>query len=152
AGALQDRARSAGDASRGLPGRPGRDVPAVAAEREAGRERVAEGAEEHALAWPKARALGRGEIEKAAELQRWYVREYGSLLRVVADREVAKEAARVNVSALVVGLPRIVPHVGRFAPDQLQDAIGRGSDLAAIRRAVSRLILPEPSRLRLPRL
>ncbi len=73
------------------------------------------------------------------------------MLRVVPDREVAKEAARVNVSALAVGQPRIVPHVGRYAPDQLRDAIARGSDLAAIRRAVARLILPEPSRLRPPR-
>jgi hypothetical protein len=123
-------------------------VPAVA-EREAGRDRS--NAEEPGLAWPKARALSREEIEKSADLQRRYVREYGSMLRVVADREVAKEAARVNVSALAVGLPRVVPHVGRYAPDQLRDAIGRGSDLAAIRRAVSRLILPEPSRLRPPR-
>ena len=69
------------------------------------------------------------------------------MLRVVPDREVAKEAARVNVSALAVGQARVVPHVGRFAPDQLRDAIGRGCDLAAIRRAVARLILPEPTRL-----
>ena len=73
------------------------------------------------------------------------------MLRVVADREVAKEAARVNVSALSAGLPRVVPREGRFAPDQLRDAIGRGSDLGSIRRAVARLILPEPSRLRPPR-
>ncbi len=146
--ALADRPRSSGDAGRGLPGRPGRDVD-ERAEREAGRDRS--GAEEPALAWPKARALSREEIQKSADLQRRYVREYGSMLRVVADREVAKEAARVNVSALAVGLPRVVPHVGRYAPDQLRDAIGRGSDLAAIRRAVARLILPEPSRLRPPR-
>ncbi len=31
------------------------------------------------------------------------------MLRVVPDREVAKEAAHVNVSALVSGQPRIVP-------------------------------------------
>jgi hypothetical protein len=152
--AHEDRARSSGDATRGFPGRPGRDVPSVAAEREAGRDRVAERTQEHALAWPKARALSREEIEKSAELQRRYVGEYGSMLRVVADREVAKEAARVNVSALAMGLPRVVPHVGRFAPDQLKDAIGRGSDLGAIRRAVAHLIervAPAFERQRLPR-
>ena len=126
-------------------------MPAVRADHEASRERVAERDEEPALAWAKARALSREEIEKSADLQSRYVREYGSMLRVVADREVAKEAARVNVSALSVGLPRVVPHVGRYAPDQLRDAIGRGSDLGAIRHAVARLILPEPSRLRPPR-
>jgi hypothetical protein len=119
------------------------------AEREAGRDRS--GAEGHALTQPKTRALSWEEIEKSADLQRRYVQEYGSMLRVVADREVAKEAARVNVSALAVGLPRIVPHLGRYAPDQLREAIGRGSDLVAIQRVVARLVLPEPSRLRLPR-
>lgn len=73
------------------------------------------------------------------------------MLRVVSDRDVAKEAARVNVSALAAGEPRIVPREGRFAPDQLRDAIGRGDDLAVIRRAISRLVAPEVSRLRLPR-
>lgn len=73
------------------------------------------------------------------------------MLRVVSDREAAKEAARVNVSALAVGQPRIVPREGRFAIDQLRDAIGRGEDLGVIRRAVARLLAPEVSRLRPPR-
>jgi len=120
--ALVDGARPPGDAGRGLSGESGGDV-AQRAEREAGRDRS--DAEEHALAWPKARALSREEIEKSADLQRRYVREYGSMLRVVADREVAKEAARVNVSALAAGMPRVVPHVGRYAPDQLRDARSR---------------------------
>jgi hypothetical protein len=60
------------------------------------------------------------------------------MLRVVSDREVAKEVARVNVSALVAGQPRIVPSKGRFSVERLRDAITRGGDdLAVIRRAVS---------------
>jgi hypothetical protein len=63
------------------------------------------------------------------------------MLRVVADREVAKEAARVNVSALLMGQPRIVPAEGRFSVERLREAITRGGeDLAVIRRAVSGLV------------
>jgi len=75
------------------------------------------------------------------DLQRRYAAEYASMLRVVGDREVAKEAARVNVGALLVGQPRIVPSEGRFGSEQLRDAIVRGAgDLGVIRRAVSRLL------------
>ena len=76
------------------------------------------------------------------------------MLRAVRDREVAKEAARVNVSALVFGQARIVPLDGRLNGRQLQNALGRGGeDLAAIRRVVSRLLeraVPGTERLRLP--
>jgi hypothetical protein len=69
------------------------------------------------------------------------------MLRELWDREVAKEAARVNVSALLFGQPRIVPLEGRVNGRQLQNALGRGGeDLAAIRRAVSGLLSPEMSR------
>jgi len=62
------------------------------------------------------------------------------MLRVIGDREVAKEAARVNLSALVVGQSRIVSVEGHFAADRFADAIARGGDdLNAIRRAVSRV-------------
>jgi len=71
------------------------------------------------------------------------------MLRVVLDREVAKEAARVNVSALLIGQPRIIPAEGRFGVERLRDAIIRGGeDLVAIRGAVSRLAAPDISRLR----
>jgi hypothetical protein len=60
------------------------------------------------------------------------------MLRAVRDRELAKEAARVNVSALLFGQPRIMPLEGRVNGRQLENALGRGGeDLAAIRRAVS---------------
>jgi len=76
------------------------------------------------------------------------------MLRASRDRELAKEAARVNMSALLFGQPRIVPLEGRVNVRQLQNAIGRGGeDLAAIRRAVSRLLeraVPGTERLRLP--
>jgi len=69
------------------------------------------------------------------------------MLRAVRDRELAKEAARVNVSALLFGQPRIVPLEGRVNGRQLENALGRGGeDLAAIRRAVSALLSPEMSR------
>jgi hypothetical protein len=73
------------------------------------------------------------------------------MLRVISDHEVAKEAARVNVSALRIGQPRIVPAEGRFGGERLRDAITRGGeDLAMIRRAVSGLrerTAPEIGRL-----
>ena len=76
------------------------------------------------------------------------------MLRAFRDREVAKEAARVNVSALLFGQPRIVPLERGVNSRQLQNALGRGGeDLAAIRRAVSRLLeraVPGTERLRLP--
>jgi hypothetical protein len=63
------------------------------------------------------------------------------MLRVVSDREVAKEAARVNLSALVAGQPRIVPFEARFSVEKLRSAMTRGDDdLGVIRRAVSLLI------------
>lgn len=63
------------------------------------------------------------------------------MLRVIGDRELAKEAARINLSALFVGQARIVPVEGRFAADWFTDAIARGGEnLEAIRRAVSRLV------------
>ena len=63
------------------------------------------------------------------------------MLRVVSDREVAKQAARVNLSALLLGQPRVVPSDGRFSPGPLRNALTRaGEDLGVIRRAVSRLL------------
>jgi hypothetical protein len=76
------------------------------------------------------------------------------MLRVVSDREVAKEAARVNLSALLRAQPRIVPSHGRFSPGPLRNALTRGGeDLDVIRRAVSRLLertSPAIERLRVP--
>lgn len=77
------------------------------------------------------------------------------MLRVVSDREVAKEAARVNVSALLSGQPRIVPSDGRFSVERIRDAMTRScDDLDVIRRAVSRIVereVPEPVWPRPPR-
>ena len=70
------------------------------------------------------------------------------MLRALRDREVAREAARVNVSALLFAQARIVPLEERMNGRQLQNALGRGGeDLAAIRRAVSSLLSPEKSRM-----
>ncbi len=95
------------------------------------------------------------EIGRSADLQRRYAAEYASMLRVVSDREVAKEAARVNVSALLLGQPRIVPSEGPFSAQSLRDAIARGGeDLGLIRQAVLRLmerVAPEATPLRVAR-
>ncbi len=66
------------------------------------------------------------------------------MLRVVSDREVAREAARVNLGALLLGQPRIVPPEGRFSAEPLRSALTRGGeDLGVMRRAVS-LLLERP--------
>jgi hypothetical protein len=66
------------------------------------------------------------------------------MLRVVSDREVAREAARVNVSVLLLGQPRIVHPDGRLSAEKLRAALGRaGEELAMIRLAVSRLVAPD---------
>jgi conjugative relaxase-like TrwC/TraI family protein len=100
------------------------------------------------------RALSREAIAQSADLQRRYAAEYATMLRALRDREVAKEAARVNVSALLFGQARIVPLDGRVNGRQLQSTLGRGGeDLAAIRRAVLHLVeraVPGSERLRLP--
>src|SRR5260221_2822107 len=89
----------------------------------------------------RSRPLSREEISRSADLQRRYAAEYASMLRVVSDREVARDAARINVSALLVGQPRIVLSGDRFTAGRLRIAISRGGDdLGAIRRAVSGLL------------
>jgi conjugative relaxase-like TrwC/TraI family protein len=168
--ALADGRLASGDAARGLPGRPAGQLPLWRdGEAEAGRRRGDEshaqeerargaapagGLEREAVRHP-GRTLSRDEIARSAELQRRYAQEYASMLRVVSDREVAKEAARVNVSALLFGQPRIVPSDRRVDVEQLREAIARiGEDLDLIRRGISRLMeraAPEISRLRPPR-
>jgi hypothetical protein len=76
------------------------------------------------------------------------------MLGVVSDREVAKQAARMNVSALLLGQPRIVPQAGRLSAERLRDAVARGGeDLSAIRRSISGLLertAPGMERVRVP--
>jgi len=99
-----------------------------------------------------ARALSREAIARSGDRRRRYAAEYVFMLRAVRDRELAKAAARVNVSALLFGQPRIVPLEGRVNGRQLQNALGRGGEgLAAIRRAVLALLAPEMSRVALRR-
>jgi conjugative relaxase-like TrwC/TraI family protein len=151
--ALPDGRGAARDAARGLPGRPGGQL---ALWRDGERKGFGGGAnersEERTLgaapvrgpggeASRGTRALSRDEIGRSAELQRRYASEYASMLRAVPDRELAKEAARVNVSALVFGQPRIIPSEGRVSVEKLRDALTRGGEnLGAIRRAVSMLL------------
>jgi len=75
------------------------------------------------------------------------------MLRVIRDRHVAREAALLNLRALLSGQVRVVPSNVRLAPDRIADAIARGKDdLAAIRRGLSSLVERErtPSVERLP--
>lgn len=72
-------------------------------------------------------------MSKSAELRRLYADEYASILRVVKDRELAKDAARVNVSALAAG-QGIVSREDRWPTEKLRDALRGGEDLAAVRR------------------
>jgi len=93
------------------------------------------------------------DIERSADLQRRYAAEYAAMLRVIGDRDVAREAALLNLRALLSDQQRIVPLDVRLPPDRLADAVARGKDdLAAIRRGVSSLVEREqPARLeRLP--
>jgi len=163
--ALADGRLASGDAARGLPGRPGGQLPlwrgneredVNGRSREQGHEERTRGTTpSRNQAEPRTRALSREELAQSADLQRRYAQEYASMLRVVSDREVAKEAARVNVSALVAGQPRIVPFEERFSVAKLRSALTRGGeDLGVIRRAVSWLIertAPGIERPRLPR-
>jgi len=96
-----------------------------------------------------ARALSREEIARSDDLRRRYAVEYGCMLHVIGDREIAREAARVNVSALCMGQARIVPLEGRFSVEELRDVLARGAkNLDQIRRAVSRLLTPDLRPLR----
>jgi conjugative relaxase-like TrwC/TraI family protein len=148
---LADGADDRGSNGGRLPGRAGRDVPPEH-ESESGHDRGIGRAEGQTVAQPQARALSKEEIAKSPELRRLYAKEYASMLRMYPDRELAREAARVNVSALASGQPRIVPGEGRIAADHLRGVLGRGDDLAVIRRAVTRAIeRAAPAIERLPR-
>jgi conjugative relaxase-like TrwC/TraI family protein len=142
------------DVGRGLPGGPGGQL---ALWRDGEREAARGGGEDERRERPvvgsppapglgheadhRARALSWEEIARSADLRRRYAAEYASMLRVVSDHEVAKEAARVNVSALLLDQPRIVPQEGRLSAERLIRAIGGGrEDLGSIRRAIARLV------------
>jgi hypothetical protein len=67
------------------------------------------------------------------------------MLRLFPDRELAKEAARVNVSALAHGRERIVTADGGWTARQVGQAIARGGpDLGRIARALASRIEPSP--------
>lgn len=63
------------------------------------------------------------------------------MLRVIPDRELAKEAARVNVSALLLGQPRIVTPEVSLSVERLRGVLTRGGeDLDMIRHVFSSLL------------
>lgn len=60
------------------------------------------------------------------------------MLRLYPDRELAKAAARVNVSALAAGHERIVTPGGGWSAPEVGQAIARGGqDLGRIARALT---------------
>jgi hypothetical protein len=159
--ALPDGRGASGDAARGLPGGRDGQLALWNGEREGvagtGSERHEERAapprgEREAGGTP--RALSRDEIARSAELGRRYASEYAAMLRAVPDRELAREAARLNVSALAFGQQRIVPAEGRVSVEKLRDALSRGGeDLGMLRLAVERLferVAPARTLSRLP--
>ncbi len=152
--AVAARGVDRGDGGRGLAGGAGGAVETRDGHEVSGRgqartseERAQERAVEGAAASARepaseraARVLSRERIAGSGELRRLYTSEYASMLRVVKDRELAKDVARVNVSALAAGQERIVSPEARLSADKLKDALTRGGDnLAAIRRDVSKL-------------
>jgi conjugative relaxase-like TrwC/TraI family protein len=89
------------------------------------------------------RALSREAIARSADLQRRYMVEYASMLRTIGDRELAREAARLNLSAILIGQERIVPSEKSLGVERLREALTRsGDDLDAIRRIISRAVEP----------
>jgi hypothetical protein len=67
------------------------------------------------------------------------------MLRLYPDREIAKEAARVNVSALGAGRERIVTPDGGWTARQVGQAIARGGqDLQRIAFALTPAIERTP--------
>lgn len=68
------------------------------------------------------------------------------MLRIYPDRAVAKEAARVNVSALAAGQARIItPEHGRTARQVTQAIAHGGENLGLIQRALATVIKRVPS-------
>ena len=85
--------------------------------------------------------MSREAIAQSADLQRRYLVEYASMLRTIGDRELAREAARVNLSAILIGQERIVPSEKSLGIERLREAFTRsGDDLDAIRRTFSRVV------------
>jgi conjugative relaxase-like TrwC/TraI family protein len=138
-----------------LPGRgaggAGRDLGVSAggggrgAERERGARRgVGAGAGQEAgaevqAARERARLMTREEILKSRELAKAYASELEGLLRLVRDKETAREAARMNVSAVALGQERPVTRevVTRVGEERLRAVLARGGDLDELRRELT---------------
>lgn len=68
------------------------------------------------------------------------------MLRVYPDREVAKEVARVNVSALATGGARLITPESGLSARQVTQAIARGgSDLRVLQGALSLVMKKAPA-------
>ena len=70
------------------------------------------------------------------------------MLRVIDDRDVAKEAARINLSALLRGQCRIVPPDRSWSANQVKDAIARSRETLPERRIQPSRIPSGPERER----
>lgn len=102
--------------------------PGLGAEREAVRrpaEAVRERGGERAL--EGGRVLGRQEIEHSPDLRRAYAQEYRQALTMTPDRELAKDMARVNLSARVQGQAPVITHeaVAKLGLAQVKDVVSQ---------------------------
>jgi hypothetical protein len=70
------------------------------------------------------------------------------MLRVIDDRDVAKEAARVNLSAFLRGQCRIVSPDRTWSANQVKDAIARSRETLPERRTQRSRIQSGPERER----
>ena len=149
---VEDRPFPSGDAAGRLPGRPGRDLPHEPGPGPGASQRGERSSHEEPTLTPRqpasrpVRTLSRDEIAKSADLRRLYAAEYATMLRIYPDRAVAKEAARVNVSALAAGQARIItPEHGRTARQVTQAIAHGGENLGLIQRALATVIKRVPS-------
>lgn len=128
------RGRAAGDGERERADRGrGAEERAASAQPHAG-----EGAERDPRRRTR-RALSREEIEASPALTRAYAAEYRETLRVVPDRELAREVARVNLSAKERGeAPVVTKEVAeRVGLKGLREALDKGDDLGRLRTTLT---------------
>jgi len=97
------------------------------------------------------RALTREEIQRSPELRQAYAKEYAEALKLTPDRGLAKDIARVNVTARVAGDAPVITRdaVEQLGPKGLTRAITKAGPTLGLEqlraampvvRAVARLI------------
>jgi hypothetical protein len=98
--------------------------------------------------------LTREQIAASPELTKAYAAEYRDTLRLVPDRELARDVARVNLTAKEHGEPALITRevAERLGPAGLRDAIEKNAadipklraGLSPVRLFIARTIEPSP--------